>query len=111
MSDIFTYKNKRPRLRVELDAETIVRVTVPTTDLVEETKANLAELTAVLNGTGAEQKKALYTLAATLINFNLDAVTVTVADLVNKYDWALDDLVDFYLKYMAFIDELENEKN
>ena len=111
MAQICSYKNKRPRLRVELDETTIVRVTAPTVDMVEEFKASLPELLVVLKGEGPDSKKALYELAANLINCNLDAERVTVADLVNKYDWALEDLTKFYLDYMAFIESIENEKN
>jgi vacuolar-type H+-ATPase subunit D/Vma8 len=39
MARTTSYKDKRPRLRVELDEETIIRVTVPTVDMVEEFKA------------------------------------------------------------------------
>jgi hypothetical protein len=111
MARTTSYKDKRPRLRVELDEETIIRVTVPTVDMVEEFKASLPDLLTVLKGTGPETKKALYELAANLIHCNLDAERVTVSDLVNKYDWALEDLTKFYLDYMAFIEGIENEKN
>lgn len=106
-----SYKDKRPRLRVELDEETIIRVTVPTVDMVEEFKASLPDLLPALKGEGPDTKKALYELAANLINCNLDAERVTVADLINTYDWALEDLTRFYLDYMAFIESIENEKN
>lgn len=111
MARVTSYKDKRPRLRLEMDEETIIRVTVPTVEMVEEFKVSLPQLRLVLNGTGPEAKKALYELAANLINCNLDAERVTVADLVNKYDWSVEDLTKFYLDYMAFIEELENEKN
>lgn len=106
-----SYKDKRPRLRLEMDEETVIRVTVPTVDMVEEFKAALPDLLPVLKGEGPESKKALYALAANLINCNLDAERVTVADLVNKYDWSVEDLTKFYLDYMAFIEGIENEKN
>lgn len=106
-----SFKEKRPRLRLEMDDETIIRVTVPTVDMVEEFKASLPELMTVLKGEGPETKKALYELAANLINCNLDAERVTVADLVNKYDWSVEDLTKFYLDYMAFIEAIEKEKN
>ena len=106
-----SYKDKRPRLRLEMDEETIIRVTVPTVDMVEEFKASLPELMTVLKGEGPETKKALYELAAKLINCNLDAERVTVADLVNRYDWSVEELTKFYLDYMAFIESIENEKN
>ena len=111
MAKVNSYKDKRPRLRLELDEETIIRVTVPTVDMVEEFRASLPELLTVLKGTGPDSKKALYEMAANLINCNLDAERVTVADLVNKYDWALEDLTKFYLDYQAFIESIENEKN
>lgn len=111
MVRITSYKDKRPRMRLELDEKTIIRVTVPTVDMVEEFKASLPELLAALKGEGPESKKALYELAANLINCNLDAERITVEDLVNTYDWALEDLTKFYLDYMAFIESIENEKN
>ena len=106
-----SFKTKRPRLRLEMDDETIIRVTVPTVEMVEEFKDALPALMPVLKGEGPESKKALYELAANLINCNLDAERVTVADLVNKYDWSVEELTKFYLDYMAFIEGVENEKN
>jgi hypothetical protein len=106
-----SFKEKRPRLRLEMDDETIIRVTVPTVEMVEEFKDALPALMPVLKGEGPESKKALYELAANLINCNLDAERVTVADLVNKYDWSVEELTKFYLDYMAFIEGLEKEKN
>lgn len=111
MARTTSFKDKRPRLRLEMDDETIIRVTVPTVEMVEELKTSLPSLMAVLKGEGPETKKALYELAANLINCNLDAERVTVADLVNKYDWSVEDLTKFYLDYMAFIEEIEKEKN
>ncbi len=106
-----SFKNKRPRLRLEMDDETVIRVTVPTVEMVEEFKDALPALLPLLKGEGPESKKALYELAANLINCNLDAERVTVADLINKYDWSVEDLTKFYLDYMAFIEGVENEKN
>lgn len=106
-----SYKDKRPRLRLEMDEETIIRVTVPTVDMVDAFKKSLEGLLDVIQGEGPEAKKSMYAMAAELINCNLDAERVTVADLVNKYDWSLDELVKFYLDYAAFIETIEDEKN
>lgn len=111
MADILSFKNKRPRLRIEMDDDTIINVAVPTVEMVEEMKASLPMLTAALNAKGAESRRALYSLAAKLINNNLDAERVTVDDLVHKYEWAVEELVQFYLAYKGFIESIEHEKN
>ena len=98
-------------MRLELDSNTVIHVAVPTVDMVEEFKENLPSLRIALQGDGAEMKQALCALTVKLINCNLDAVRITLADLIDKYDWALEDFVKFYLDYQAFIEEVENEKN
>lgn len=104
---------KRPFLRLVIDneAETVIRVTTPTVDMVEEFRANLPELLEVLKGDGAEQKQALYDMAARLISNNLDAVVVTTKTLTDEYDWSVADLTVFFTAYTEFLEEIEQAKN
>lgn len=102
---------QKPFLKLIMNDGTEIRVTTPTADLVENVRANLSELINVLKGEGAEQKKALYDLAARLIDCNLDAVKVSADSLRNEYDWSVEDLTVFYTAYVEFIEEIENAKN
>ena len=104
---------KRPFLRLVIDneEETIIRVTTPTADMVEDFRANLPELLEVLKGNGAEQKIALYDMAAKLISCNLDAVDVTAKTLTDEYDWSVSDLTVFFTAYTEFLEEIESAKN
>ena len=73
----------KPTIELTLrdEAHTVVHVTVPSTGLVEKLMANADQLRAAVDGTNAEAIKAVFTLAAELINFNLDGLRVTAEEL------------------------------
>lgn len=109
--DFNSYRRPELVLVMKDDAQTVIHVTTPTLQLVEELKANLPELQRALTAGDAESSKMLYTLAARLINCNLDGLTVTGPELAKKYRLNLKDMTDFYEVYLEFIEEIKAAKN
>ena len=106
--------NRKPTLPVTLrDAEGArrVRVTTPTLDLMEEIRANLPALQALLEGVSDESREAVFDLAARLISCNRDGLTVTGPELIDKYDLDEEDLTVFFSEYLDFIEGLAGAKN
>lgn len=106
--------NRKPTLPVTLrDAEGArrVRVTTPSLDLMEEIRANLPSLQALLEGASDESREAVFDLAARLISCNRDGLTVTGPELIDKYDLDEEDLTVFFSEYLDFIEGLAGAKN
>lgn len=104
---------RRPELVMVLKDkhQTTVHITTPTKQLIDELSANLTELQKALTGQDATASRAIYTLAAKLLNCNLDGLVVTPEELAKKYAMNLEDMAVFYSAYMDFIDEIKNAKN
>ena len=64
-----------------------------------------------MKGTGPETSKAVYALAAKLINCNLDFFKTTGEELATKYGVSQQDLILFYTIYLEFLEEIDNAKN
>lgn len=90
---------------------TVIKVSTPSEALVEELQVAAKEMQAVLESGNADSIKAVYDLAARLINCNRSGITVTVDDLRNKYKLNLEALLVFFSSYMDFISDLNNAKN
>ena len=104
----------RPALHLVMkdDQQTTVDVTAPTTGMVEEVRANLPTLQAVLRGEQNEaQVAALYDLAARLITCNADGLQFTAETLRKQKRLKLYDLSIFYTMYVEFLDEIKHAKN
>lgn len=114
MANIIDFNSyRRPELIFVMKDEnqTTLHVTTPTEQLVEELNANLAELQKTLMGNDEAASRAVYHLAAKLLNCNLDGVTVTGEELAKKYRLNLEDMTVFYTAYMDFIEEIKTAKN
>lgn len=98
-------------LRFQDDAKTVVHVSAPTVDLVDELRKNAAQLQEALTGKGDKIRPVLYHLAARLINCNLDGITVTAEELVFKYGMSQVALHIFFEEYAEYLGKLSNEKN
>ena len=98
-------------VRMMDDERTIIHLSAPTVDLVDELKNNAAQLEAALSGKTKDTRQAVYNLAARLINCNLDGIIVTSEELALKYRMSLQALSVFYDTYVEFISEIGNEKN
>lgn len=94
------------------DAEgTPITVTAPTVELVELLQANQAEITAALSQGDESTISEIWTLAARLISCNREGRQVTAEDLKGRYGISYAMLLVFFKSYMAFINEIEHEKN
>ena len=102
-----------PTMVLLLAGDVVVHITAPTLDLVGELNRSKSALAAVLEGpVKAEQKqKAIYDLAAKLINCNEDDFHVTGQELAITYRWGARAVGKFFEDYQAFIASIENEKN
>ena len=106
-------KINRPVLQLVMQDtdKTVIKVTTPSVDLMEELQATLPELQGSLT-TGDKDALALcYDLAARLINCNRSFVRVTSDELREKYRMDLESLIVFYNAYLDFIGEIVNAKN
>lgn len=98
-------------VRMMDDDKTIIHLSAPTVDLVDELRNNAAQLEAALSGKSEDTRQAVYNLAARLINCNLDGVIVTPEELAVKYRMSLQTLGIFFDTYVDFIGEIGGEKN
>ena len=106
----------RPTMTLVLydgEMDSTVHVCAPTVDLVDELREGSATLFAALKGEEGDNKakRAVYELAAKLINCNTDLFTTTAEELAVRYRLSLEALQVFYLDYVEFINEIQNEKN
>lgn len=103
----------RPTLLIVLKDEhkTKVHVTTPSVALTKELRLNLTKLQEVMKGTGPETSRAVYDLAAKLINCNFDFFKTTGEALATTYGLSQQDLMIFYTDYLEFLNSIENEKN
>lgn len=104
---------QRPYLELTMqDTErTVIKVSTPTENLVEELEIALPELQALPQAGNAEAVQASYNLAAKIINCNRSFITVTAEELRSKYKMDLESLIVFFSVYMDFINEIYSEKN
>ena len=86
-------------------------MSTPTEGLIEELDETLPELEYVLACGDKSMIRAVYELAAKLINCNRSFITVTPEELRDKYHFDLDALIIFFDAYTDFIEELNHAKN
>lgn len=103
----------KPTIELTLrdEAHTVVHVTTPSAGVVERLQANVDQLRDAVDGTNAEAIKTVFTMAAELINHNLDGIRVTAEELRDKYKLTLFDIVLFVQVYLEFLEEIKNAKN
>lgn len=106
-------KINRPVLQLVMPnkEKTVIKVSTPSEELVEELEATMPELQSVLSGGDREGVGLCYDLAARLINCNRSFITVTAEELRKKYGLDLEGLVVFYSAYADFIQEINSAKN
>ena len=90
---------------------TVIKVGTPSVDLLEKLEANLPEFERIAKSGNKEAVQAIYDLAAQLINCNRSFITVTGAELLDKYKLGLDYMQIFFSAYMDFVTEIYNAKN
>lgn len=101
-----------PTLVLLLEGDVVVHITAPTLDMVAEVNRSRSTLEAILQGEKAEQKqRAIYDLAAKLINCNEDDFSTTAFELLTRYRWGLRAVQKFFEDYQDFIESIEQAKN
>jgi hypothetical protein len=111
MLDFNSYRRPEMVLVLKDKKATVVHVTTPTKQLVDELRANLPELQRTLGQADATASRLIYQLAAKLLNCNLDGLTFTGDELAKKYRLNLEDMAIFYATYSDFLKEIEHAKN
>ena len=98
-------------LQMADDDKTVIHVSAPTVDLVDELKNNGAALEKALASNSPDTTRLVYGLAARLISCNLDGIVVTAEDLAVKYRMSLVSLRIFFETYVEFLNEITDSKN
>ena len=89
---------------------TTVHLDIPTEEVINKLQNMQTELERMKTG-DMDAVKAIYDLAACLINCNEDFFTITGEELLKKYGMKKVPILKFFSAYMAGIEELSNLKN
>ena len=102
----------KPTMSVKMrdNGGTVLRVTLPPLDVVDELTAMGDVLAAAADGT-ADAVSTLYSFAARVLSCNRDHITVAPEDITGKYDLDIDDLTVFFSDYVDFISGISRRKN
>lgn len=114
MAQLLDFNIHRPNvlpLKLADDKQTMINVVPPTVDLQEELRANSDQLSILLGQADEEMIEALYDLAARLMSCNRNYKKFTAEDLRTTYRMDAEDLAVFYLRYSAYLEEMEHAKN
>ena len=114
MARVFDFNAlEQPTLEVTLRdaAKTKVRLTVPTTGVVERFMAASAEVGKLTKNPDGALIRALFALWAEVFSNNADGLTFTAESLRDKYKLELVHLICFQPAYLDFIAEIQNAKN
>lgn len=84
-----------------------IRVTVPTTDLVQEFMTLNEQQTALLASGNKEGVIAAYDIMARLLSCNMDGISITGEELLSVYKINMFTLLAIMKAYKAFIDDIE----
>lgn len=109
--DLNAYRRPELLLIMKDEAATPVHITTPTVALTEELRDRFPELQEVFQGKGEKTSRAIYDLAAKLINCNLDFIEVTGDELATKYRLNIEDLTIFFNAYVDFLGVIQKAKN
>lgn len=91
--------------------QTVINVTTPTMDLLEELETALPQFEDTAKEGNKAAVQAIYDLAARLISCNLSFIPVTAEELRTKYRMGLDYMQVFFSAYMDFVSGIYNQKN
>lgn len=104
---------ERPSLELTMmdEAQTVIKVGMPSEGLIAELEQLGPKLTGILEKGDKESTEACYDFAARLINCNRSFIEVTGEELKTRYKLDFEALVVFFSVYIDFIDALKNQKN
>jgi hypothetical protein len=98
-------------VKLKDDAQTVVHLSTPTTELVDRLIAATPDLQEAANAKDGRTIRATYGLVADLMNCNDDGFVFTAEELRDKYKMTLLDVFRFAAGYMEFIKEMQDAKN
>lgn len=110
-------QEKTPSWEIELndDAHTILHVTIPTKGLFSMLKGLMARLDNVSDSAKGRDVETIveeiYDVGAELMSRNEESITVTGAELDEKYGVSLEYLLKFFHGYVEFVNDYTNSKN
>ena len=104
---------ERPCLELTMmdDAQTVIKVGMPSEGLVAQLEQLGANLTETLTKGDKDTVDACYDLAARFISCNRNFIEVTGEELRTRYRLDLEALVIFFSAYIDFIEALKSQKN
>lgn len=104
---------EQPTLELTLrdTKRTTLRLTYPSTKLVERFMSASEELTKAAKTKNTATIKSLYGLTAEIISCNLDDIQINAEELRDEYGVRFSDLVVIFAAYLDFINELKDVKN
>ncbi len=114
MAKVFDFNAlEQPTLEVTLkdEAKTKVRLTVPTTGVVERFMSMSAEVGRLTKNPDGALIRAVFQLWAEVFNSNADGLSFTAESLRDEYKIDLVHLICFQPVYLDFIAEIQNAKN
>lgn len=92
--------------------ETVLHIIPPDKGLVDTLRANLSNVINALTGADAKQRQEIYDLAMHVMNNNRDGVVFkTPKQLAFDYGISLQDIAEFFVKYLDFLNGVEQSKN
>lgn len=103
---------QRPTLDLTLmdDAQTVIRVKMPTQEMFKELQNNAGVLDAADDGDRGSIEY-LYEQLANLLSNNRDRVAITAHDLKSTYNIDLESAILIYRAYFNFISSIISAKN
>lgn len=112
MRKVLDFSMDQPILEVRtLDAaRTVFEVTLPTEALISELQ-NMGPKLQQLQAADKTSVAAAYELAAKLISCNTDLCVVTAEELRDKYGLKLGNVLQFFIIYKQFVENIIDAKN
>lgn len=103
----------KPTMSVKMrdNGGTVLRITPPPLDVVEELTAMGDVLAAAAADGTSDAVTELYNFASRVLSCNRDHITVAPEDITGKYDLDVDDLTVFFSDYVDFITGISRRKN
>lgn len=98
-------------VKLKDDAQTVVTLSAPTTELVDRLIAVTPELEEAARTKDGKTIRAIYALVADIMSCNEDGFTFTAEELRDKYRLTLLDVFKFVPGYLEFIKEMQDAKN
>ncbi len=118
MTKRFSFKReKTPSWEIELNDEqsTVLHIIIPSKGLYAMVEGLMDRLTAIseadADANASDIVKEIYMIAAEIISRNEEQLTISGAELEEKYGVSLEFLIAFFHGYIDFVEENTSGKN